>query len=55
MLLAKIKNQKENQSYFIETVSYTDAETIIASEFPDAAVKSISGQNFSFVLKSDVE
>ena len=55
MFLAKIKNQKENQSYFVEAVSYTDAEAILASEFPDATVKSISGQHFSFVLKSDVE
>ena len=55
MFLAKIKNQKENQPCFVEAVSYTDAEAILAYEFPDAAVKSISGQHFSFVLKSDVE
>ena len=55
MFLAKIKNQKENQSYFVEAVSYTDAEEIIASEFPYATIKAISGQKFSFVLKSDVE
>lgn len=55
MFLAKIKNEKRSESYFIEAVSYTDAEEIIASEFPYATIKAISGQKFSFVLKSDVE
>ena len=55
MFLAKIKNEKRSESYFIEAVSYTDAEEIVTSEFPSATIKAISGQKFSFVLKSDAE